>query len=228
MLGSSNHLAPGNLEQATVHRVGNGFFLHRGVDDDAFESALLDGTNIDCGANGGAEQFFQAGFSQGRAKASNLGGIAGWTWLEILKACKVPPIDVLSKALHQFFVAEIETVLEQAQGDHQAHGQSGTTGMAGIAAADSDNGTKQVGGLFGLLEWALFVGKLGCQSRLHLVPRQTGPQNSQWMAGLNHLVKAVAKEVVSHCQALQNISGNSQVLKQYFVIPGSFALPHLP
>ena len=132
--------------------MGDGLLLHRGVHDDAFELALLDGADIDGGVDGGAEQFFQAGFAQGAAKASDLGRIARWARVKVFQVCKVLPVDVLGKALHQFFVAEIETVLEQGQRDHQAHGQSGTTGIAGIAAADSDNGSGQVGGFFGLLE----------------------------------------------------------------------------
>ena len=42
------------------------------------------------------------------------------------------------------------------------------------------------------------------------------------------LVVLASKEVVGHQIALQNTSQNSQVLNQYFVIPESFALPHLP
>ena len=48
------------------------------------------------------------------------------------------------------------------------------------------------------------------------------------MPMVDHLVEAAVKEVVSHQIALQNTSQNSQVLNQYFVIPESFALPHLP
>src|SRR5450830_1765982 len=50
------------------------FFLDRGVNDDALELAFLDGPDIHCGVDGGAEQFFQACFPQRGAKASDLGG----------------------------------------------------------------------------------------------------------------------------------------------------------
>jgi len=33
VLDDSDDLMAGNLQQATVHRVGNGFLLHRGVND---------------------------------------------------------------------------------------------------------------------------------------------------------------------------------------------------
>ena len=83
------------------------------------------------------------------------------------------PIDVFSKALRQFFVAEIKTVLEQGQRNHQAHGQSGTTGIAGFAAADPDNGAKQVWCFFALLESARLVGKLRRHTRLHFSPKKS-------------------------------------------------------
>ena len=52
--------------------------------------------------NGGAEQFFQAGFAQGGAKPSNLGGIAGWAWLEVLEACNVLPFrQSVAPVLHR-------------------------------------------------------------------------------------------------------------------------------
>lgn len=88
------------------------FFLDRGVNDDALELAFLDGPDIHCGVDGGAEQLFQADLGQCRTKASDLGSVTGWAGVKVLEACKVLPVDVLGKALHQFFVAEIETVLE--------------------------------------------------------------------------------------------------------------------
>ena len=178
--------------------------------------------------DGGAEQFFQARFAQGGAKPSNLGGIAGWAGLEVLEACKVLPIDVLGKALHQFFIAEIETVLEQGQGNHEAHSQSGTTGVTGIASADFDNGAKQVWRFFALLQGPRLMGKLRRHAGLHFLLRQSRCQSYQWVTVIDHLIKAAAKEVVGHGLALQNISKTSQVLKQYFVIPESSALPNLP
>ena len=105
-LAAATPLRRANLQQAAVHRVGDGLLLHRGVHDDAFELALLDGADIDGGVDGGAEQFFQAGFAQNAAKASDLGGIARWARVKVFQACKVLPADVLSKALHQFFVTE--------------------------------------------------------------------------------------------------------------------------
>lgn len=148
--------------------------------------------------------------------------------LEVLEACKVLPIDVLGKALHQFFIAEIETVLEQGQGNHEAHSQSGTTGVTGLASADFDNGSGQVWRFIALLEGARLMGKLRRHASLHFFPGQSRCQNRQWVTVIDHLIEAAAKEVVGHWLALQNISENSQVLKQYFVIPESFALPNLP
>ena len=148
-------------------------FLHRGVHDDALEFAFLDGADIDCGVDGGTEQLFQAGFSQGAAKASDLRGITRRAGIKVLEACKVLPVDVFGKALHQFFVAEIETVLEQGQRDHQAHAKPGATSITGFTAADPDNGAKQLWCFFALLEWARLVGKLRRHTRLHSFPRKS-------------------------------------------------------
>jgi len=152
--------------------------LHRGVHDDALQFALLDGADIDCRVDGGAEQLFQAGFSQhatwtwGLAKVSDLRGITRGPGIDAFEAGKVLPVDVLGKALHQFFIAEIETVLVQGQGDHEPRVQPRATGVAGCAAADSDNGAGQVKGLFACAQGPYFVGELRRHSGLHLLPRQ--------------------------------------------------------
>ena len=102
-LGSSHHTAPGNLQQAAVHRMGDGFLLHRGVNHHAIEFAFLDRSDIHCGVDGGAEQGFQSGLAQGAAKAANLRGIAGQAWIKVVVAGKVLVVDVLGEAGHLSF-----------------------------------------------------------------------------------------------------------------------------
>jgi hypothetical protein len=60
------------------------------------------------------------------------------------------PIHVLGKALHQFLIAEIKAVLEQTQGNHQAHAQAWPACMADLAAADADHSAKQVWRFFSM------------------------------------------------------------------------------
>ena len=178
--------------------MGDGFLLHRGVHDDALEFALFDGADFDCGVDGGAEQFFQAGLSQRGAKASDLRGITRGPGIKVFEACKVLPVDVLGKALHQFFIAEVKAVLEQCQGDHESGAQSGASGIAGFAAADSDNGASQVRRFFALFEGVHLVGKLRCDAGLHFFPRQSASQNRQWMAAVDHLIQAPPEEIIGH------------------------------
>ena len=72
------------------------------------------------------------------------------------------------------------------------------------------------------------MGKLRRHASLHFFPGQSQRQNRQWVPVIDHLIETAAKVVVDHWLALQNISENSPVLKQYLVIPVSFALPNLP
>ncbi len=76
-LGCLHHLAPGNLQQAAVHRMGNGLLLDRGVDDDQFELRWPHSLCLHGSVDGGLQQFFDVGFADGGAKAPQLGGIAG-------------------------------------------------------------------------------------------------------------------------------------------------------
>jgi len=48
------------------------------------------------------------------------------------------------------------------------------------------------------------------------------------MSAVDHLIEPAAEEIIGHWLALQNALENSQFLNQYFVVPGSSALPHLP
>jgi hypothetical protein len=47
------------------------------VDDDPLELGRTHGLALDGGVDGRLEQFFDAGFADGGAKATDLGGIAG-------------------------------------------------------------------------------------------------------------------------------------------------------
>ena len=81
-------------------------------------------------------------------------------------------MGVIGKTLHQFLIAKVKAVLEQAQRDHQAHAQARPACMADLAAADANHGAKQVWRFFNLLEGPCLVGKLRRQTRFDLLPGQ--------------------------------------------------------
>jgi hypothetical protein len=76
-LGGLHDLAPGDLQEPAIDRVGDGFLLDGAVDDDPFELGGAYRFGRYRRVNGGFEQFFNTGFTDGGAKPSDLGGIAG-------------------------------------------------------------------------------------------------------------------------------------------------------
>jgi len=75
--GGTDNLVAGDLQQAAVYRVGNGFFLDRRVDNHALQVLGFDCFDAHCGVDGGFEQQLQAIFAQGFSEAPDLGGITG-------------------------------------------------------------------------------------------------------------------------------------------------------
>jgi hypothetical protein len=102
------NLVARDLQQAAVHRVGNGLLLHRGVHDHAFQLRRLDGLDLHGRLDGELQQLLQTFFADGRAEAPDLLGVAWQARLVILHAAEELPDHVLTPASHQFFVAEIE------------------------------------------------------------------------------------------------------------------------
>lgn len=137
----------GNLQQTAVHRVGNSFFLHRGVNDHPLQVLGSDCFDGDSGVDGGFEQQLYAVFAQGFSEVADLCGIAGQAMLvvvQVVHAAEVLPDDVLTPARHQLFVTEVEAVLEVQQTDHQANGQFGPTGVAAPTSDHNHTDAKHV------------------------------------------------------------------------------------
>ncbi len=174
--------------------MGNGFFLDGGVNDDTFQVLRFDGFNGHCGVDGGFEQQLQAVFAKGFAEAANLCCIAGQAVLVVVHTAEVLPQDVFAPAHHQFFVAEVETVLEVQQADHQADRQLGSTGVAAPATDHDFTGAEHVFG-FEDLTRAVLVVELGCNGCFDLAPGQPGGQHRQRVAGVDHGIDSAAEEV---------------------------------
>ena len=102
--------------------MGNGFFLYRGVNDDALEINRFDGLDFYRSLNRGLEQLLQAFFTDGTAKAPDLGCVTWQAWLVIFLAAEVLPNHVFAPANNEFLVTEVVAVLEIQQTGHQAQG----------------------------------------------------------------------------------------------------------
>ena len=165
--------------------MGNDFLLHRGIDNYPLQVFGFDGLNRDCGVDGGLEQQLQAVFVQGSAKAANLCGIAWQSVFKVLHATEELPQDVLAPAHNEFFVAEVETVLEVEQAGHQANGQFGPTGVTATCAHQDLGGAKHVL-VFEDLADAIPMFEL-CRYRcFDLVPWQPSRQHRQGVVQIDH------------------------------------------
>lgn len=114
-LGGLHDFGTGNFEQTAVDRMGNGFLLHRGVNNDALKFCRFDRLAFHRRVDGGFQEFFYAGFTNGSAKASDLGGVAGLLGRVVLLTTEVLPHHILRPTFCHFFVTEIEGVLEVEQ-----------------------------------------------------------------------------------------------------------------
>ena len=211
-LGAGHHLVASDLQQARIHRVGDGLLLHRGVHDQPLKLGWPDGLGGNSCVNGGFEQFFHAGLTQTQAKAPDLRGIAGQAGLVVRHAAEVLPHDVLGPALHQFFIAELEGVLEVQQADHQAHRKTGTTGGGNAATGHLYGWAEQVVLRNGPAR-AHLAGKAWGQRRLDLCPGQSAGQHRQWVAWIDHLGQWLAEEVgLGHLKNSQESESDVQIL----------------
>jgi hypothetical protein len=119
-LGQPGDLLARHFQQPAVGGVSDGLALHRGVDDDALELGLLDGTHGHGGFDGGLQQLLHAGLAQHAAKATDLGRVAGQARLEVNQAAEELEAHVLGPALNQGLVALVVGVLQVQQRHHQA------------------------------------------------------------------------------------------------------------
>ena len=129
-LGGADHFVACDLQQAAVHRVRDGFFLHRGVDDHALELSGLDGSDLDGRLDAGLEQLLQTFFTEVAPKSSDLRGVARQPMFVVGHAAEELPQHVLAPTRAQLFVAEIEAVLEVQRAGHQANRQLGPPRVA--------------------------------------------------------------------------------------------------
>ena len=132
--GSAHHLVAGNLQQAAVHRVGDGLGLHGAVHDDALQIGGAHGLDLDRAFDGRLEQLLQAVLAQQAPEAADLGGVARQARLVVRHAANELPLHVLGPTFDQLFVAEVEAALKVQQADHQADGQTRPAGRADAAA----------------------------------------------------------------------------------------------
>lgn len=168
-LGCSDHLVARDLQQARIHRVRNRFLLHRGVHDHSLELGRPNGFGGHRCVDGGFEQFLNAGLADGRAKASDLRGIAGQARLVEGHAAEVLPDHVLGPALHQFLSAELVGVLQIQQAGHQAQCKTGTARGGHAGSGHLHQRPEQIV-LSHSSTLAHLAGKVGRQRRLDLRP----------------------------------------------------------
>ena len=143
-LGGLHYLAPGDLQEPAIDRVGDGFLLDGAVNDDPFELGGAYRFGRYRRVNGGFEQFFDTGFADRGAKPSDLGGIAGQLRFVVGLAAEVLPYDVLGPAFDDVFIAEVVGVLEVQQRGHQPDRQARASGGTLAASSDLDRGTEQI------------------------------------------------------------------------------------
>ena len=91
----------------------------------------MHGYRGDCGINGRFEQFFDPSFADRLANSTDPRGIARESRFVVGLVAEVLPDDVLGPTLDQFFVGEIEGVLEIEQGGHQSDRETRTSGGTG-------------------------------------------------------------------------------------------------
>jgi hypothetical protein len=104
--------------------VRDGLVLHGGVHDQTFELGGFDRLHLHGRVDGGLEQLLQPFFAHGTTKATDLRGVAGQARFVVTHAAEELPHHVLGPTCDEFFVAEVEGVLQVLQADHQTDGQT--------------------------------------------------------------------------------------------------------
>ena len=104
----------------------------------------MHGYRGDCGIDGRFEQFFDPSFADRLANSTDPRGIARESRFVVGLVAEVLPDDVLGPTLDQFFVGEIEGVLEIEQGGHQADRETRTPGDARTTAHNFERVAEEV------------------------------------------------------------------------------------
>ena len=177
-LGRTHHLVARDLQQPAVHRVGDGLGLHGAVDDHALQIGRAHGLDVNGAVDGGLEQLLDALLAQQAAEAADLRGVAGQARLVVVHAAEELPLHVLGPALDQFFVAQVEAVLQVQQAGHQTDGQTRSSGRADAAAELHLKRTQQILTLNALGRQRL-ARQLGHQRRFDGSPPQPRGQHRQ-------------------------------------------------
>ena len=208
--GGCDHLVARDLQQARVHRMGDGLLLHGGVHDQALELDRFDGLAVYGGVDGGLEQLFDSGLADGGPKAPDLGGIARQARLVVGHAAEVLPHDVLGPALHKFLVAELVGVLQVQQAGHQANGKARAAGRGDAGTGKLQAGAEQVI-LLNRLAAAAWAFEHRRKAHFNLGPGQPACQYRQGVAQIDHLDQPWTEKIgriasVGHGQKLPGIN----------------------
>lgn len=124
-------MLPAAFEQATVGRIGHGFFHHRGVDDDLLETLGFDPLAPPGGRDGFGQQPLDPFFSDALAPACHRRGIDRRFMLEVGFATEVLPIRVLDPGPEQILIRAGEGMLQVEQPRDQARRTGRTSGLRG-------------------------------------------------------------------------------------------------
>jgi hypothetical protein len=181
--------------------------LHGAIDDDPLELARAHGLGLYGGVDGRLEQFFDTRFADGGAKAADLGGIARQLRGVVVQTAEVLPDDILGPAGDEFFVAEVEGVLEVEQCGHEPYRQAGAAGGTGAAAGHLQCRPEEVVA-FDDGAFATLASESGGKNRFQLGPGHPARQDHQRVPKVNHLIQPGAEKVVSsHLNFAQFLSG---------------------
>jgi hypothetical protein len=178
--------------------------------------------------DGGLEQFFDAGFADGGAKAANLRGIAGQFRGVVVLTAEVLPYDVFGPPGDQFFVTKVEGVLEVKQSGHEPDRQAWPARCTDPGAGDLQARAKEIAA-GDCLAVAVLACKGRCQGGFDLRPRHPVCQHGKRVSQVNHLVEPGSEKIVScHLRCPPFPSGFSKAYSSFSEIAmGKFAVNSL-
>ena len=178
-------------------------------------SAGLDGLDLDGAVDGGLEQLLDAVLAEQAPEAADLRGVARQARLVVVHAAEELPLHVLGPAFDEFFVAQVEAVLEVQQAGHQADGQARAAGRTDAAAELDVIGAQQIFTAKPLGGQRL-AGQLRRHRRLDLGPGQPRGEHCQRVPQIDHLVQPGAEKIVrAHRQIPQKSAQRSIEVGDY-------------
>jgi hypothetical protein len=198
-----------DLEQAAVHRVRDGLLLHRGVHDHALQLGRLDRADANRRLDRGLEHLLQARFAHGRSKATDLRGVARRAVLVVVHPTEELPQHVLAPARNEFFVAEVEAVLEVQQARHQSDGQTRPTGVAAARPSHRQARAEQIDASQAHAR-AIPALEHRRQRGLDPIPRQPRRQHRQRIVQVDHRVDARAEKIAGLHPRIPQKSGSAE------------------